>query len=182
VAGAGGAAAVAERKGARLAAVSALAWVALAGAAGCTGRAAGERAAPSSPSPSVSASPSRDPLASQICGDLRQKVLDRDTRAFGAALGRKVATHAAGDKAAEAQAGQAAVTTVKQVAGSLRTEAITATEPGLQQALTASAANLDTLAADPSAVSGLTSLDQVTGLTGRFTTALAPISDYCAAA
>ncbi|MDT4986397.1 MAG: hypothetical protein QOI74_491, partial [Micromonosporaceae bacterium] len=68
-----------------------------------------------------------------------------------------------------------------EIAGKLRTHAAEATDPPLKSALTASASNLERIAADTDGLSKLNSLDAVGQTTASFATALSEIADYCSA-
>jgi hypothetical protein len=152
--------------------------------AGCgnTSGAAGHGAAPSAKSagPSVAAGVSPDPKAQVICDDLHNNVLDGDAKAFGAELGRMIASRAQKDRAGEDRAQQAATAKLGEIAGKLRTHAAQASDPRLAGALNTSAANLDKLGADAGTFAGLSSLDAVSQTTSKFAAALSDVVDYCA--
>jgi hypothetical protein len=155
-------------------------------ASGCTGgtatsRPSGSPSAVTGTATSTAASPSRDPKAAAICDDLRRNVLDVDAKAFGTELGKMITARTQGNKTEEARAQQAAVSKLNEIAGKLRTHAGEATDPRLTNALTASASNLEKLAADTDSMSRLNSLDQVGQTTQKFATALSDIADYCSA-
>jgi hypothetical protein len=154
---------------------------AVATTAACSGGTSDGTARPSPSVISSAAGPSRDPQADAICADLHQNILDVDAKAFGTALGKMIAARGAGDKAEETRDQHAAVAKLNEIAGKLRTHAGEATDPRLRDALTASASNLDALAADTDGLSKVTSLDQVGDTTKRFASALSEIADYCSA-
>jgi hypothetical protein len=129
----------------------------------------------------TSPAPSRDPRAAAICDDLHRNVLDVDAKAFGTELGKMISARTQGNKAEETRAQQAAVAKLTEIAGKLRTHANEATDPQLKSALTASASNLEQIAADTDGLSKLNSLDAVGQTTARFATALSEIADYCSA-
>ena len=85
-----------------------------------------------------------------------------------------------GNKAEEARSQQAAIDKLKSIAVKLRGHAGEATEPKLKAALTASADNLDRVAADPANFTSLDSLDKVSQTNEKYATATADIADYCA--
>jgi hypothetical protein len=149
-------------------------------AAGCgDGIVTVTRSASPSTSASTGASPSRDPKAQAICDDLHRNVLDVDAKAFGAELGKMIAARAQGNKTEAARAQQAAVTKLNEIAGKLRKHADGATDPRLRSALSASAANLEKLAADTDQLSRLDSLEAVGQTTQKFAAALSDVVEYC---
>jgi hypothetical protein len=163
----------------RLIAVAALCATTL--LTGCSdGTVTAKPATAPSAAPSVETSPSRDPAASAICDDLHQHVLDVDTKAFGAELGRMVAARTQSDKAEETRAQQAATAKLNEIAGKLRAHVNEATQARLKNALSASASNLESLAGD-AGLARLNSLDAVGETTRKFATALGDIADYCSA-
>ena len=163
----------------RILAVVALGAVAFLGA-GCTGTGAGTSSPSASASASASSStPMTDPSAQAICDDLQNNVLDTDAKEFGSDLGKMIAAKASGDKAAQTQWQQAAVTKLHDISARLRKDAETATNPKLKQALNDSADNVDKLASDTSNFENLNSLDAVSQTTQRFAQSLNEVSAFC---
>src|SRR3982750_3995303 len=104
--------------------------------AGCSGAGTAPGTPGGSASSSASAStPVTDPSAQAICDDLQKNVLDTNAKEFGADLGKLIAAKASGDKAAQAQWQQAAVTKLHDISARLRKDAETATDPKLKKAL-----------------------------------------------
>jgi hypothetical protein len=152
-------------------------------AAGCSDGTvtAGPSGAPSLPAGAAPSSPSRDPMARAICDDLQRNVLDGDAKAFGAELGKMITARGQGNKAEEGRAQQAAVAKLGEIAGKLRRHAGEATEPRLKGALTASAANLEKMAAHTGDFASLNSLETIGQTTQKFAASLSDIADYCSA-
>lgn len=141
---------------------------------------AAHRAAPAArPSTAVNLKP--DPKARAVCDDLRNGVLDVDTKAFGTELGRIIAARTQSDRAGESRATQAAAAKLGEIAGKLRTRAGEATDPRFASALNGSAGNLEKLGSDAGAFAGLISMDAVGQITAKFATGLGDVADYCAA-
>src|SRR5215510_1151648 len=163
----------------RILAAAALTAFALAGAA-CTANGT-VTTSPSSgaPAASATAAPSTDPSAQAICADLRATVLDKDAKEFGTDLGNMIAARSKNDTAAANAAQQAAVAKLHQISAKLRSEAGTATNPDLKQALNDSADNLDKLANDTDNFSKVDSLPAVSQTTQKFVEALGTITKFC---
>jgi len=161
----------------RILAATALTAFVLAGA-GCTANGT-PITSPSSGAPATSASPSTDPSAQAICADLRTNILDKDAKEFGTDLGNMIAARSKNDTAAANAAQQAAVTKLHQISAKLRSEAGTATNPDLKQALNQSADDLDKLANDTDNFSKVDSLPAVSQTTQKFAEALGTITKFC---
>jgi hypothetical protein len=149
--------------------------------AGCsgTGTGTGSGTPSASSSASGSASPASDPSAQAICADLQANILDTDAKEFGADLGKMIAARASGDKTAQAQWQQAAVTKLHDISAKLRKDAGMATDPKLKTALNDSADNLDKLASDTSNFENLNSLDAVSQTTQKFAQSLNEVTAFC---
>jgi hypothetical protein len=164
----------------RILAAAALAAFAMAGAACTTNGTA--TTSPSSGAPATSAtsvSPSTDPSAQAICADLRSNILDKDAKEFGTDLGNMIAARSKNDTAAANAAQQAAVAKLHQISAKLRSEANTATNPDLKQALNQSADDLDKLASDTDNFSKVDSLPAVSQTTQKFVEALGTVTKFC---
>ena len=164
----------------RILAATALTAFVLAGA-GCTANGT-PITSPSSGAPATSATtaaPSTDPSAQAICADLRTNILDKDAKEFGTDLGNMIAARSKNDTAAANAAQQAAVTKLHQISAKLRSEAGTATNPDLKQALSQSADDLDKLANDTDNFSKVDSLPAVSQTTQKFAEALGTITKFC---
>src|SRR5690242_4895472 len=163
----------------RILAAVALGAVAFLGA-GCTGTGTGTGSPSASASGSASSStPVTDPSAQAICDDLQKNVLDTDAKEFGADLGKMISARASGDKNAQAQWQQAAVTKLHDISAKLRKDAAMATDPKLKAALNDSADNLDKLASDTSNFDNLNSLDAVSQTTQKFAQSLNEVTAFC---
>jgi hypothetical protein len=164
----------------RVLAGAALVAVMLLGGACSKGTGASAPTASPTVSPTSSPTPSVDPSAKTICDDLQRNILDTDTKAFGAELGKMFAARASGDKTAEAKAQQAAIAKLHEIAAKLRRHAGTATDPKLASALNTAATNLDALAADTQNFTKINSLEAVSQTTQRFVESFTEITKFCA--
>lgn len=160
----------------RLFAASVIMLAAAAMTAGCT-----SSSGPSAPSWKKSPTAAADGPGSPtvVCGSIRTAVT-ADMGPLGTAFGAMVGRATANDDADEAKAKAKALTALQKLGTDISTATATATDAPLRDAGKAADTNIQALAADPSYLSGITTMAAIADATTRLQQATGPVTTACA--
>ena len=157
----------------RLSIVCALALVAAATLAGCTGG--------SNPEPWDSPNSARTTGAAtpDVCGRIRTAITN-DMKPIGTAMGSMVGYAVAKDSGNQTKAASQVAAAVKDMGSDIAAAAADAADAKLKSAVATAVGNINRLAEDPSFVSGIASLDDIPAASKQLTDATQPIAAACA--
>jgi hypothetical protein len=156
------------RNGVRSAAVGVLVGAALALSA-CTSSAPTGAAAPASP-----AAVAPDPACAEI-----QQAITADLAPLGTALGAAVGSDVGRDASARDAALERAATSLKKLAADLTTVASKARSASLRTAAASAGHQIDGLAASPTYLPGIATMDDISSATAQLAQATAPVTSEC---
>jgi hypothetical protein len=163
----------------RLLATSVVLLAAVVASAGCSSTSGANEPAWHSPG-STQAAPDDGPgSATVVCGSIRT-VVTSDMGPLGSAFGAMVGKATAKDDDDQEKAEDQAATALKKLGSDISAASAVATDTTLRAAGKTVEANIVALAADPSYLSGITTMDAIAAATTKLQQATGPVTAACA--
>jgi hypothetical protein len=163
----------------RLLAASVVLVVTAVASAGCTPKSGSAAPAWHSPGAAQATTDTGPGSSTTVCGGIRA-VVTADMGPLGTAFGTLVGAGTAGDSDDQEKLEDQAAAALRKLGTDISTATAAADDTTLRQAGKTADANIDALAADPSYLTGITSMDAITAATTKLQQATTPVVSACA--